>query len=105
MCGRHRIEPCKLAKQKQRDRQRTYIISLRRVYATIVAVENNKYSLSVLAAFGIQYAMRMRYSVVCGLSGCTVIFHIYLINGTIFGGEKLLIIKCVFFFIFSTTFV
>jgi hypothetical protein len=61
-----------------------YIISLRRVYATIVAVENNKYILSVLAGFGIHYAMRMRHSVVCGPSGCTVIFHIYLINGAIF---------------------
>ena len=56
---------------------------MRRFCATIVAVENNKYILSVLAAFGIQYATRMLRSVVCGLSGCTVLLHIYLINGTI----------------------
>jgi hypothetical protein len=37
----------------------------------------------------------MRHIVICGLSGRTVFFPHYLINGTIFDKE-LLIIKCVF---------
>ena len=43
--------------------------------------------------------MRMRRIVICGLSGSTIFFPRYLINGTIFE-KKLLNIKCVF--IFST---
>jgi hypothetical protein len=46
-------------------------------------------------ALGIQLAKRMRLSVVCGLFGFTLLFHIYLINGTIFG-KSLLNTKCVF---------
>jgi len=30
----------------------------------------------VLVALGIQHAMRMRYTVICGLSGSAVFFHI-----------------------------
>jgi len=40
--------------------------------------------------------MRMRHIVICGLTGSTIFFPHYLINGTIFGGKKLLHIKCVF---------
>jgi hypothetical protein len=42
----------------------------------------------------IQHAMRMRH-IVCGLSGSSIVFLLYLINGTIFE-KKLLDIKCVF---------
>ena len=44
------------------------------------------------------------YIVVCGLSGCTVIFTHHLKSGTIFGGEKKIGHK-ICLLIFSTTFV
>jgi hypothetical protein len=43
------------------------------------------YSECVFVALGIQHAMRVRYIVICGLSGSTVFFHIMTQNGTIFG--------------------
>jgi hypothetical protein len=39
------------------------------------------------------HANRVRYIFICGVSGSTKFFHIYLVNGTIFG-KKLLDIKC-----------
>jgi len=41
----------------------------------------------VFVALGIQSAMCMRHIVICGLSGCTIFFPNFLINGTIFGGK------------------
>jgi hypothetical protein len=53
-------------------------------------------------ALGIHHAMRMSHIAIYGLSGSTVFFPHYLINGTIFE-EKILKIKYVL--IFSTSFV
>ena len=54
----------------------------------------------MFVALCIQHAMRMRNIVIRGPYGYTIFFPHYLTNGTIFGGggEKLLNIKCVFWF-------
>ena len=83
------------------------IVTLRRVRATIVAVEkamNITCSECVSVSLGIQREIRMRQTVICGLPRCTIFFPHYLINGTIF--EKIYIyiyiyilnIKWVFWF-------
>jgi len=55
----------------------------------------------VFVAIGIQQAMRMRRVFFCGLIGCTVFLHIYLINGTILETK---ILNTKFVLIFSTNF-
>jgi hypothetical protein len=53
-------------------------VTLRRVYATIVAVKKKKvlHTLSVCVALGIHYAMRMRHIVNRGLPLSKIFFHI-----------------------------
>ena len=38
------------------------------------------------------------YIVICGVSGCTIFFPNYVINCTIFGGGRVIVLKCVFWF-------
>jgi hypothetical protein len=56
----------------------------------------------VFVALVIQHVMRLRHIVICCLSCCTILFHIILTQGTIFG-EKMTREICLV--IFSTTFV
>jgi len=65
-----------------------YNVTMKRVCAPIVAVEQQYYTTRVCVALGIRYATRMRHTVICGLSGSPIFFHFYLINAMIFGGEK-----------------
>ena len=70
---------------------------MRRVCAKIVAVEEQYYRwwVCVCLALGTQHAMRMRHTVISGLPGSTVFFHI--ISQTAwFSKKKLLNTKCVF---------
>ena len=83
----------------QQDRQCAYNVILRRVRATFDAEEKRvTYSECVFVAFGTQPAISVRHSVICCLSGSTVVFPYYLINDTIMEHKM-----CVA--IFSTTFV
>jgi hypothetical protein len=77
-CTPNTISPT--LREKKEDRQCTYNVTMRRICATIVAVEK-QYVLHILgvqcvfAALVIQHAMRKRNIIVCCLSGSTVFFH------------------------------
>ena len=63
----------------KRDRQYAYNLTMRRVRATIIALEKRlsikpTYSECIFVDLSIQYAMRLRHIVVCDLSGFTIFF-------------------------------
>ena len=65
---------------------------------TLLEWKSNKYytmcvCVCVFVALVTQHAVHMRHIVICGLSRSATFF--YLISSTIFGGKKLLNIKCV----------
>jgi len=65
----------------EEDRQFTYKLKLRHVRANIVAVKNNKdyifcVCVCVFVALGTQHAIRLRRTVFCGLTACTIFFRI-----------------------------
>ena len=83
----------------EQDRQCTGNVTLRRVLATIVAVEKHYY------IFWVCVCSRMYSSCNAHASYCYrcpirlfSIFTFYLINGTIFEKKKVAVIKCVFLF-------
>ena len=60
--------------------QCTYNLTFRRVRVTIVAVEKQQkkitHSESVFVTLGVQHAMGMRHTVICGQSGSAIFSHI-----------------------------
>jgi len=64
--------------QMKQDRQCMYNITLRRGDANTVAMEKQQvlHILGVCVTLGFQHAMRMCHTVICGLPGSTVFFHI-----------------------------
>jgi hypothetical protein len=81
-----------------------YNATLRRVRATIVAMEKQQvlHTLCACVALGIRRAMRMRHTAICGLPGSTIVFPRYLKKDKSF--EKKIEYKR-YVLIFSTTFV
>jgi hypothetical protein len=64
-----------------------YNVTRRSVRVTLVAIGKQQilHTLSVFVALVIQHTKRMRCIIIYGLSGSTIFFLHYLINGTIFG--------------------
>jgi hypothetical protein len=80
----------------------TYNATMRRVRVTTVAVEKQcvTYSKCAVVALAIQYAMRMRHTVICQLSRSTMFFPHYLTKGKVLE-KKLLYWKSSKYYIFS----
>jgi len=64
-----------LFQRSNKDRQCTRNVTLRHTRPTTTAVDN-QYSKPVFVNLGIQHTTSMRNSVICGLSGSTVLFCI-----------------------------
>jgi len=59
----------------KQDRLFTYIVTLKRVCATIVAVESSEYNMFQVWVCSLNYGKRMLHIVIRGLSGCTIFLH------------------------------
>jgi hypothetical protein len=86
----------------KQDGQCRHKVTSRRFRATIVAVKNEVSVIHrecVFVALGIQHAISMRYSVVCGLPRCTIFFPPFLTNGTKVTEAKMCVL------VYSATFI
>jgi len=70
---------CARLRLRQQNRQCTRMATLKRIRATIVAVEKQlsiTYYEGVFVSLGIQHAMHMLHIVLCGLYGFTIFFRV-----------------------------
>jgi hypothetical protein len=83
--------------KREQDTQCTYIVTIRRVLATIIAVESSKYCIISVCICSFSYKTCNAHAPYCHLRPAELynIFPHYLINITIFE-NKVLNIKCVF---------
>jgi hypothetical protein len=74
---------------KGNERHNTYVTKHQGGFASALSPwKSNKYYLCLVSSltYAACKAHALYYIVICGLSGSKIIFHHYLINGTIFGG-------------------
>ena len=70
---------CLIYRVGEQDRQWKYDVTLRRIRAAGVVVEDSTYHLfcvCVFVALGVQHAMRLHHIDVCALPGSTICFHV-----------------------------
>jgi hypothetical protein len=60
--------------------QAMYYNIIFRHFRAVEKQKNIAYSDCVFVALGIQQAMRMRYTIICSLPGCTIFFYIVLLT-------------------------
>ena len=71
---------------------------MKHVRVNVVKI-NNYYLFTVcvcILVLVIRHAMRMRHTVICSLSGCTIFFHVIYLSGMIFEKKNVLRLKYVF---------
>jgi len=87
---------------KEQDRQCAHNVTLRRVRATIVALESSMYYICWVCVYSLSYPACSALASYCHLWPVRLysIFPHYLTNSTIFEKKKLLDIKCGFLYSF-----